>query len=158
MPWKHLHLSAPYPCSDDGQCRGLSVSEFLPGFQGMFLTGREAVMVVGMLSALLAAIMALVSNDLKRVLAYSTVSQLGYMVYAVGAGSVFASQFHLFSHSIFKALLFLAAGAVIHSIGTRDMTAMGGVGKNLPFVQASSSLVPWHWPASPFSMVSGARN
>jgi len=96
---------------------------------------REAVMVVGMLSALLAAIMALTSMDLKRVLAYSTVSQLGYMVYAVGAGSVFASQFHLFSHSIFKALLFLAAGSVIHSIGTRDMAAMGGVGKKLPFVQ-----------------------
>ncbi len=96
---------------------------------------REAVMIVGMLSALLAAIMALTSMDLKRVLAYSTVSQLGYMVYAVGAGSVFASQFHLFSHSIFKALLFLAAGAVIHSVGTRDMALMGGVGKKLPFVK-----------------------
>lgn len=96
---------------------------------------REAVMIVGMLSALLAAIMALTSMDLKRVLAYSTVSQLGYMVYAVGAGSVFASQFHLFSHSIFKALLFLAAGAVIHSVGTRDMAQMGGVGKKLPFVK-----------------------
>jgi NADH-quinone oxidoreductase subunit L len=56
------------------------------------------------------------------------------MVYAIGAGSVFASQFHLFSHSIFKALLFLGAGAVIHSVGTRDMTQMGGVGKKLPFV------------------------
>lgn len=96
----------------------------------------EAVMIVGMLSALLAAVMALVANDLKRVLAYSTVSQLGYMVYAVGAGSVFASQFHLFSHSIFKALLFLAAGAVIHNIGTRNMLEMGGVGKKMPFVQA----------------------
>ena len=96
---------------------------------------REAVMIVGMLSALLAAIMALTAMDLKRVLAYSTVSQLGYMVYAVGAGSVFASQFHLFSHSIFKALLFLGAGAVIHSVGTRDMAKMGGVGKKLPFVQ-----------------------
>jgi NADH-quinone oxidoreductase subunit L len=96
---------------------------------------REAVMIVGMLSALLAAVMALTSTDLKRVLAYSTVSQLGYMVYAVGAGSVFASQFHLFSHSIFKALLFLGAGAVIHSVGTRDMNQMGGVGKKLPFVK-----------------------
>lgn len=95
----------------------------------------EAVMAVGVLSALLAALMALFANDFKRVLAYSTVSQLGYMVYAVGAGSVFSSQFHLFSHSIFKALLFLGAGAVIHSIGTRDMTQMGGVGKKMPFVQ-----------------------
>jgi len=96
---------------------------------------REAVMVVGSLSAILAAVMALTANDLKRVLAYSTVSQLGYMVYAIGAGSVFASQFHLFSHSIFKALLFLGAGAVIHSIGTRDMMEMGGVGKKLPLVK-----------------------
>jgi len=92
-------------------------------------------MVVGSLSAILAAVMALTANDLKRVLAYSTVSQLGYMVYAIGAGSVFASQFHLFSHSIFKALLFLGAGAVIHSIGTRDMMEMGGVGKKLPLVK-----------------------
>jgi NADH-quinone oxidoreductase subunit L len=90
---------------------------------------REAVMVVGMLSALLAALMALVATDLKRVLAYSTVSQLGYMVYAVGAGGIFASQFHLLSHSVFKALLFLAAGAVIHSVGTRDMRKMGALGK-----------------------------
>ncbi|HMN59544.1 MAG TPA: NADH-quinone oxidoreductase subunit L, partial [Anaerolinea sp.] len=96
---------------------------------------REAVMLVGMLSALLAAVMALVANDLKRALAYSTVSQLGYMVYAVGAGGVFASQFHLFSHSIFKALLFLGAGAVIHSVGTRDMREMGGLGRHMPVVR-----------------------
>jgi len=94
-----------------------------------------SVMVVGMISALMAALMALVANDLKRVLAYSTVSQLGYMVYAVGAGGILASQFHLFSHSVFKALLFLAAGAVIHSVGTRDMREMGGLGKELPFAR-----------------------
>ena len=111
------------------------LARFYPAFKSV-PHWTEAVMVAGMLSALLAAVMALVSNDLKRVLAYSTVSQLGYMVYAVGTGSIFASQFHLFSHSIFKALLFLAAGAVIHNIGTRDMMAMGGVGKKMPFVQA----------------------
>jgi NADH-quinone oxidoreductase subunit L len=110
------------------------LARFFPAFKDVPYW-REAVMIVGMLSALLAAIMALTSTDLKRVLAYSTVSQLGYMVYAVGAGSVFASQFHLFSHSIFKALLFLGAGAVIHSVGTRDMTKMGGVGKHMPFVK-----------------------
>lgn len=110
------------------------LARFFPAFKDVPYW-REAVMIVGMLSALMAAIMALTSTDLKRVLAYSTVSQLGYMVYAVGAGSIFASQFHLFSHSIFKALLFLAAGAVIHSIGTRDMLKMGGVGKQLPFVK-----------------------
>jgi NADH-quinone oxidoreductase subunit L len=110
------------------------LARFFPAFKDVPYW-REAVMIVGMLSALLAAIMALTSMDLKRVLAYSTVSQLGYMVYSVGAGGVFASQFHLFSHSIFKALLFLAAGAVIHAIGTRDMAQMGGVGKYLPFVK-----------------------
>lgn len=97
---------------------------------------REAVMLVGMLSALLAAIMAVVATDLKRVLAYSTVSQLGYMVYAVGAGGIFASQYHLLSHSVFKALLFLGAGAVIHSVGTRDMRKMGGLGAQMPLTRA----------------------
>jgi len=89
-----------------------------------------------MLSALLAACMALVSTDLKRILAYSTISQLGYMVYAVGTGAIFASQFHLFSHAVFKALLFLGAGAVIHAVGTRDIRRMGGLGKQMPFVRA----------------------
>jgi len=107
---------------------------FYPAFESV-PGWRYAVMVIGMLSAFMAAIMALVSNDLKRVLAYSTVSQLGYMVYAIGAGGLFASQFHLLSHSVFKALLFLAAGAVIHSVGTRDMRKMGGLGKKLSFTR-----------------------
>jgi NADH-quinone oxidoreductase subunit L len=98
---------------------------------------RAAVLAVGAITAIMAALMALVSNDLKRVLAHSTVSQLGYMVYAIGAGGVFASQFHLLSHSVFKALLFLCAGAVIHSVGTRDMREMGGLGKQMPLVRAT---------------------
>jgi NADH-quinone oxidoreductase subunit L len=97
---------------------------------------KEAVVVVGVVSALLAALMALVATDLKRVLAYSTISQLGYMVYAIGVGGVFASQFHLLSHAVFKALLFLGAGAIIHTIGTRDMREMGGLGTRMPFVRA----------------------
>ena len=96
---------------------------------------KTAVIAVGAISALLAACMALVAPDLKRALAYSTVSQLGYMVYAVGTGDIFASQFHLFSHAVFKALLFLAAGAVIHAVGTRDMVKMGGLGAKMPFVR-----------------------
>ena len=72
-----------------------------------------SVTVVGMVSALITAFMALTATDLKRALAYSTVSQLGYMVYAIGVGGFFASQFHLLSHAVFKALLFLAAGSVI---------------------------------------------
>ncbi|GIV65748.1 MAG: hypothetical protein KatS3mg047_0141 [Bellilinea sp.] len=110
------------------------LARFYPAFAEV-AGWREAVMICGMLSALLAAVMALVATDLKRVLAYSTISQLGFMVYAVGAGGVFASQFHLLSHSIFKALLFLAAGAVIHSVGTRDMRQMGGLGKDMPLTR-----------------------
>ncbi|MEN4099527.1 MAG: NADH-quinone oxidoreductase subunit L, partial [Anaerolineaceae bacterium] len=96
----------------------------------------SAVILTGALSGLLAALMALTASDLKRALAYSTVSQLGYMVYAIGAGSVLAAQFHLFSHAIFKALLFLAAGAVIHSLATRDMHRMGGFARQMPRVFA----------------------
>jgi len=110
------------------------LARFFPAFADVPYW-RDAVMLVGMLSALLSAIMALVATDLKRVLAYSTVSQLGYMVYAVGAGGVFASQFHLLSHAVFKALLFLSAGAIIHSVGTRDMRGMGGLGKEMPAVR-----------------------
>jgi NADH-quinone oxidoreductase subunit L len=95
---------------------------------------RTAVMLVGLVSALLAAVTAIFCNDLKRTLAYSTISQLGYMVFAIGTGAVFASQFHLLSHSVFKALLFLGAGAVIHAVGTRNMYAMGGLRKAMPFV------------------------
>jgi len=91
-----------------------------------------AVLSVGAISAFIAGVMAVVANDLKRALAWSTVSQLGFMVYAIGAGGIFQSQFHLLSHSVFKALLFLGAGAVIHSVGTRDMRLMGGLSKKMP--------------------------
>src|SRR5208337_5524515 len=108
---------------------------FYPAFES--IPGwRMAVMTVGMLSALLAGLMALAANDIKRVLAYSTISQLGYMFYAVGTGAIFASQFHLFSHAIFKALLFLSAGALITALDTRDLRQMGGLGRKMPFVRA----------------------
>lgn len=108
------------------------LARFYPAFDEV-AGWKTAVLTIGMLTALLAASMAVFANDLKRVLAYSTVSQLGYMVYAIGVGGVFASQFHLMSHSVFKALLFLGAGAVIHSVGTRDMREMGGLRKSMPF-------------------------
>mgnify|MGYP005811311565 CR=1 FL=1 len=112
------------------------LARFYPAFAGVAYW-REAVMVIGMLSALLAGIMALVTYDLKRILAYSTISQLGFMVYAVGAGGILASQFHLLSHAIFKGLLFLCAGAIIHALGTRDVREMGSeVGKQMPLVRA----------------------
>jgi NADH-quinone oxidoreductase subunit L len=95
------------------------------------------VILIGLLSALFAGILAVTANDLKRVLAHSTVSQLGFMFYAVGTGGFFASQYHLLSHAIFKALLFLGAGAVITATGTRDLGLMGGLGRRMPFVRVT---------------------
>jgi NADH-quinone oxidoreductase subunit L len=110
------------------------LARFYPAFEAV-PGWTISVITVGMLSAFLAAIMALVCNDLKRTLAYSTISQLGYMVFAIGCGGIYASQFHLMSHAVFKALLFLGAGAVIHATGTRDMRQMGGLGAQMPFVR-----------------------
>jgi NADH-quinone oxidoreductase subunit L len=87
---------------------------------------------VGAFTALLAATLACVQSDIKRVLAYSTVSQLGYMMAAIGAGFAGAGFLHLLTHGVFKALLFLAAGAVIHAVGTNDIFAMGGLGRHMP--------------------------
>lgn len=91
---------------------------------------------VGGITALLAATMALVSIDIKRILAYSTISQIGYMMFVLGLGSsagfVFVSQFQLMSHAIFKALLFLCVGVLVHSMGTRDIRQMGGLRKAAP--------------------------
>lgn len=87
---------------------------------------------IGAFTAFFAATMALVENDIKRVLAYSTISQLGYMMAGLGAGSVVAGFFHLTTHAFFKALLFLAAGSVIHSMGTNDIWEMGKLAKRMP--------------------------
>ena len=76
--------------------------------------------------------MACVEGDIKRVLAYSTVSQLGYMMAAAGAGAAEAGFLHLLTHGLFKALLFLAAGAVIHAVGTNDVFRMGGLFRAMP--------------------------
>lgn len=81
---------------------------------------------IGAITALFTAVLAFVEVDIKRVLAYSTISQLGYMLTAIGAGAIMESQFHLMSHAIFKALLFLCAGAVIHRLGTRNMYEIAG--------------------------------
>lgn len=109
------------------------LARFYPAFATV--TGWTTLIIfIGALSALLGGLMALVAFDLKRILAYSTISQLGYMVYAVGVGGIFASQFHLLNHAIFKALLFLGAGAISHTLGTRDIREMGGVGRRMPYV------------------------
>jgi NADH-quinone oxidoreductase subunit L len=82
---------------------------------------------IGTLTALMAATIALVQNDIKRVLAYSTISQLGYMMLGLGVGGVTVGIFHLGTHAFFKALLFLCAGSVIHAAHTQDMREMGGL-------------------------------
>jgi len=93
----------------------------------------NVVAVTGALTAIFAATIALVQNDIKRVVAYSTVSQLGYMFVACGVGAFGAGIFHLYTHAFFKALLFLAAGSVMHAMsGELDMQKMGGLKRHLP--------------------------
>jgi len=86
---------------------------------------------VGAFTAIFAASIAIAQDDIKRILAYSTVSQLGYMMMALGLGSVTAAMFHLFTHAFFKALLFLGAGSVIHAVHTQNIHEMGGLGKTM---------------------------
>ena len=88
---------------------------------------QTVVMATGAATALLAATIAVSQFDIKRVLAYSTISQLGFMIAAVGAGAYAAGMFHLVTHAFFKALLFLAAGSILHSLGTQDSRLMGGL-------------------------------
>ncbi len=112
------------------------------------------VAIIGGVTAIFAASMGLVMNDIKRVLAYSTISQLGYMMLGLGAGGVAIGIFHLFNHAFFKALLFLGAGSVNHATGTFDMRLMGGLKKYMPwtyitFVIASLSIAGI-WPLSGF--------
>src|SRR5918912_245623 len=117
---------------------------------GVYMLGRNAVLfshapqvmtivaIVGVLTALMAASIGLVQYDIKRVLAYSTVSQLGYMFTAMGVGAFSAGAFHLMTHAFFKALLFLGSGSVIHAMaGEQDMRHMGGLQKYLPVTYAT---------------------
>jgi NADH-quinone oxidoreductase subunit L len=112
---------------------------------GVYMIGRNAVLfehapttlaivaAIGVATALMAGTIGLVQNDIKRVLAYSTVSQLGYMFVAMGVGAFSAGIFHLYTHAFFKALLFLGSGAVIHALGgEQDLRNMGGLKKYLP--------------------------
>ena len=112
---------------------------------GVYMIGRNAVLFshapitlavvagIGIATALMAGTIGLVQNDIKRVLAYSTVSQLGYMFLAMGVGAYAAGIFHLYTHAFFKALLFLGSGAVIHALaGEQDIRNMGGLRKGLP--------------------------
>jgi NADH-quinone oxidoreductase subunit L len=112
---------------------------------GVYMIGRNAVLfshapetlmivaVIGALTAFVAGTIGLVQNDIKRILAYSTVSQLGYMFLGMGVGAYAAGIFHLYTHAFFKALLFLGSGAVIHALaGEQDLRRMGGLRRELP--------------------------
>ena len=104
------------------------VARMFPVFEAS-VAAMNLVAIIGGVTAVFAATMAITSNDIKRVVAYSTISQLGYMMLALGIGAYTAAVFHLFNHAFFKALLFLGAGSVNHVTGTFDMRFMGGLRK-----------------------------
>jgi NADH-quinone oxidoreductase subunit L len=111
-------------------CRCFPIYEAAP-------SASAVVTVIGAVTALFAATVGVAQNDIKRVVAYSTCSQLGYMFFAAGLGLYGAAMFHLFTHAFFKALLFLGSGAVIHGLhDEQDMRKMGGVYKMMPFTWA----------------------
>jgi NADH-quinone oxidoreductase subunit L len=129
------------------------VARFFPLFEHS-QAALTTVAVIGGFTAIFAASMGLVMTDIKRVLAYSTISQLGYMMLGLGVGGVAIGIFHLFNHAFFKALLFLGAGSVNHSTGTFDMREMGGLRKAMPwtfitFLIASISIAGI-WPLAGF--------
>src|ERR1700693_1049151 len=107
-------------------------------------TSMKTVAIVGALTAIFAASIGLVQNDIKRVLAYSTVSQLGYMFLALGVGAFSAGVFHVFTHAFFKALLFLGSGSVIHAMsGEQDMRNMGDLHKRIPITHWTMFIAPF---------------
>ena len=94
----------------------------------------DLVAIIGVATLTIAGLIALVQTDIKRVIAYSTMSQIGYMFCGVGIGAYSAGMFHLVTHAFFKALLFLGAGVVIHALrDEQDMRKMGGMGRYLPY-------------------------
>lgn len=108
------------------------VSRFSPVFE-YAPVALQVVCIVGALTAIVAATIGMTQFDIKRVIAYSTMSQLGYMFFALGVSAYSAAMFHLMTHAFFKALLFLGAGSVIHAMsGEQDMRKMGGIWKKIP--------------------------
>jgi NADH-quinone oxidoreductase subunit L len=106
-----------------------------------YSTALSVVTWIGAITAIFAAMIAVAQNDIKRILAYSTVSQLGYMMMGLGVGGIFVGIFHLLTHAFFKALLFLGAGSVIHGTNEeQDITKMGGIRKTMPITFATYSI------------------
>ncbi len=131
---------------------------------GVYLTARISplltpaaltfVAVIGLTTAFLAATIALVQHDIKKVLAYSTISQLGYMIMAIGLGGYGAGLMHLTTHAMFKACLFLGSGSVIHAVHSQDLREMGGLRRKLPLTFATFLIatlaIAGIWPFSGF--------
>jgi len=107
------------------------VARMFPVFEGS-IAAMNVVAIIGAITMLMAALLAMVQDDIKRVLAYSTISQLAYMMAALGVGAGNAGIFHLYTHAWFKALLFLGAGSVIHAVHSNNMSEMGGLKKFMP--------------------------
>ena len=108
------------------------VARMFPLFHEMAPGVLDFVLIIGTITLVIAGLLAIVQDDIKRVLAYSTLSQLGYMTAALGAGAYTAGLFHLFTHAFFKSLLFLGAGSVIHAVHSNNMSDMGGLKKHMP--------------------------
>ncbi|MPZ70613.1 MAG: NADH-quinone oxidoreductase subunit L [Actinobacteria bacterium] len=107
------------------------VARMLPVYEAAG-AALDVVAIVAAITMLIAAGLAVIQDDIKRVLAYSTISQLGYMMAALGVGAYTAGIFHLFTHAVFKALLFLGAGSLIHAVHSNNMSDMGGLRKYMP--------------------------
>jgi NADH-quinone oxidoreductase subunit L len=108
------------------------MARVFPLFENLATETRGLMVAIGAITLFAMGLLALVQDDIKRLLAYSTVSQLGYMMTAVAAGAYTAGLFHLFTHAFFKALLFLGAGSVIHAVHSNNMSDMGGLRKDMP--------------------------
>ncbi len=122
-----------HPCRDHGHRRRVHGGAPVAAVRAVE-TALTFVTIIGAITAFFAATVGLVQNDIKRVIAYSTCSQLGYMFVALGVGAYLGGIFHLFTHAFFKALLFLGAGSVIHAVSDeQDMRNMGGLRKLIPY-------------------------
>ena len=126
-------------------------------FLGFTPSDQLAIVAVGGFTTFFAATMAVVQSDIKRVIAYSTISQLGYMVLAIGAGFTMVGMFHLFTHAFFKALLFLAAGSVIHAVGHRTCSRWGDCESPCPSPTPPLPSAAYLWQGSRLSPASSAR-
>ena len=125
------------PRGDDGDRGRLSRRARLNGVYSHAPVASEVIAIIGVATALFAATIAVTQTDIKKVLAWSTISQLGYMFLALGVGAYGAAVFHLYTHAFFKACLFLGAGSVIHALsGEQDIRRMGGLARRMPILTA----------------------